>query len=511
MRTDPRLVSLVGEIGNFSRLHKVQDKETKKEIPFLPMPMQDKIFAAVEAGHNRIAIAKARQTTATTGAKMVLHHMAYTTPHAAMHAIVSMRSDSATSLMDDHRRWLTHLPDLLQRPLRTHSRGTITYDDTGAGLKAFTSRSTTGLRSFTPSAVLISEFAFAPDQAEVLAQADAAVGKGLLLIESTANNPGDLFSKIIQEGEEGGWHVITMWWWEHPAYRTEDDLIPEDFTLTEGEKQLQERHNLDVAQLHWRRQKLSELKSEAKFRREYPASLDDCFLSREGGYFGEEELSRIQVLEFAAGQESGVREIEAPKHHDRYTMGVDVGGGVQGDWSTLAVVSVATRQPVYLARSRSLSPAAWAHKVIQVGTRYMDAFVLAESNNHGHALIQELDQCGYRNQWRNPTSGKPWVTTLKSKLEAFDCLREALELVQIMDRITWMELRALTIPAGKVCPEAPKGFHDDSAVAIALAYRALSDAPSAWRTLSQASNRHRTEDLITAARARRIRTSGLPF
>jgi hypothetical protein len=91
-----------------------------------------------------------------------------------------MREDSATALLDDFRRWLDDPPSLLRRPIATRSRGRIKYADTGAELRAFTSRSQTGVRSFQPVAALVSEAAFAPDLAEVVAQADAAVGEGLV-------------------------------------------------------------------------------------------------------------------------------------------------------------------------------------------------------------------------------------------------------------------------------------------------------------------------------------------
>lgn len=499
---------LVGDLGLFARLHKVQDKDSKAEIPFDPLPMQTKIFAAIAAGHRRIIVCKARQVAATTACKMALHHLAYTTPHAAMHAVVSMRADSATSLMDDNRRWVGHLPQALRRTLKVNARGELTYAETGAGIKAFTSRSTTGLRSYAPSAVLISEHAYAPDQDELLAQATAAVGDGLLIVESTANAPGDAFSRLVQGAPDNGWHLLTMWWWEHPAY--EDSEPAED--LTPAELQLQAAYNLTLGQLHWRRRQVATL-GEHKFRREYPSNLDDCFVSRSGGYFDDQALGTdaIHVLDFAAIGEDGAREIEAPVHTDRYVMGVDVGGGVGGDYSTIAVVSVATRQPVFTCRSNRASPAAWAHKVIQVASRYNQAMVLAESNNHGHALIQELDNCGYRNQWRNPKTGKPWVTTLQSKLEAYDTLREALPIIKVMDRVTWMELRSLTIPAGKVAPEAPGGCYDDSAMAMALALRCLGDVPASWRAAPVVATRTRVDALISASRARRIRSANLPF
>jgi len=497
---------LLSDLHSFAQLHTVQDKDSKRPVRFSPLPMQRKIFDAVQAGHKRIIIVKARQVAATTGCKMVLHHMAYTTNYAAMHAVVSMRDDSATALMDDPRRWLNDPPTLLQRPIQTKARGKVVYADTGASLQAFTSRSQTGLRSFTPAAVLVSEAAYAPDLEEVIAQADAAVGDGLLMVESTANNPADFFSQLVKGAPENGWHLLTMWWHEHPAYTS--DLVPDDFQPSSAEAQLADRYALSRQQLHWHRTTSRRLGSDHKFRREYPACLDDCFLQREGGYYGDEVLSDIHVVEHIST--TAGREIEPPHPHDRYVMGVDVGGGVGGDYSALAVVSVSTMQPVYTERCNTTTPGKWAHRVIQVASRYNKALVLAESNNHGHALMLELGNCGYHQQWRSP-AGRPWVTTLQSKLDAFDTLREALSIVKIMDRATWLELRSLTIPAGKVAPEAPRGCHDDAAVAMALAYRCMRDVPSSWRTHALVSGKTRIDDLISASRAKRIRSSALPF
>tara|TARA_R110000782_G_scaffold9668_4_gene30933 strand:- start:3875 stop:4324 length:450 start_codon:yes stop_codon:yes gene_type:complete len=149
--------------------------------------------------------------------------------------------------------------------------------------------------------------------------------------------------------------------------------------------------------------------------------------------------------------------------------------------------------------------------VIRVASRYNNALVLAESNNHGHAFLLEMANCRYRNLWCHPSTSKAWTTTLQSKLDAFDTLREALPIIKIMDRATWLELRSLTIPAGKLTPEAPPGGYDDSAIAVALAYRALRDIPASWRTRAIVTKGVRVTELIDASRSRRIRSKGLPF
>lgn len=503
----PQLEAVVGSVGTFAQLHTVEDKDSKRLVPLRPLPMQERIFEAVSEGHKRIAIIKARQVAATTGCKMVLQHLLYSTPTGAQLALMSMREDSARNLLRESRRWLEQLPRLMQRPTRTANASEIVLDDTGAGLKVFTTRSQTGLRSFSPAAAVISEFAYAPDQDEVLKQADAAVGdEGLLIIESTANNPGDRFSTIVRGAPDNGWHLITMWWWEHPSYR--DDRWPDDFgdTLTDDEQLERDRYGLDLDQLYWRRRKVLSIGLE-NFRQEYPANLEDCFLRREGAYFDPAVLQAIEVVDFHDTK----RQLEAPHPMDRYVMGVDVGGGVGGDYSTLFVVSLATLQPVYAERSNRLAPREWAHRCIAVASRYNGALMLVESNNHGHAVELELDHCAYRSRWRHPQTGKPWTTTKKSKLEALEALREHFELIMRLDRATWMELRSLTIPPGKATPEAPTGSHDDLAMAAALAYRCVRDVPPSWRTQAHESHRRRAEQMMDKARARRVRSQRTPF
>ena len=505
-----KMARALGSLPAFARTLQVQDKDSKKLIPFKSLPMQDKIFAAVEGGAKRIVILKARQVAATTGCKVVLQWLATTTKNAAMHALVSMRDDSATSLLAENRRWVEDTPKLLRRQLSTAKTGAIQFADTQASIKAFTSRSTSGgLRSFSPTAAVISEAAYAPDLEEVVAQVDAAVGDGLLIVESTANNPGDFFSSLVAGAPSNGWTLLTLFWWEHPKYRDAPDLITAGFeqSLTEDEIKLRAMYGLDLGQLHWRRRTAARIGSDHKFRREYPACLDDCFLDREGGYLDSGLLEGVELLEPQVGGqgELAVCELEAPHPHDRYVMGVDVSGGVGSDYSALCVVSVATNQVVYTERTNRLTPALWAHRVVQVATRYNTALVLAESNNHGHALLLELQHVRYRQLWVSP-EGKAWVTTLQSKLDAMDSMREAAQLIRALDRTTWLELRSLTIPRGKIAPEAPQGAHDDAAMACALAFRCLRDIPPSWRS-TKGSAENRVNTFLAQARARRLRNT----
>jgi len=495
--------SLLGQRDLFVRLLRIKDKQTGELVPFEANPAQRRLWSLMDDS-NRVIVLKARQVGISTAVRAWQFHRAYCAERPLNFAVLSFHDRSARNLRRMDRAWLEGLPRLLQRPLAIDSATDSIFADTRAGFSSFTTGGRGGTRSFEFSGGHLSEFAFYTDPDEVLAQSLSTVGAGPLVIESTVDAPGDAFHRLIEGAPANGWSLFTYWWWEHRPYR--DEALPPDWDRTEAERQLADQYGLDDAQLWWRRQQVATL-GEAKFRREYPACLDDCFLAREGGYFEQDLLEAISVID--PRQPSDPCELEAPQLGDRYVMGVDVSGGHGGDASALCVLSVATGQAVFAERSNRMSPKLWAHRVIQVASRYNNALALVESNNHGHAVLLELEACGYRHLWTR--DGRPWVTTLQSKLELWDGAREALRLAQVLDRATWMELRGLTIPPGKVAPEAPTGAHDDAAMAYALAVRCLRDVPGSWRTQAlQSGGRHRVDDLLRSARARRIR-GAMPF
>jgi hypothetical protein len=506
-RLQSKVSRLLSDRDAFCQLLKVKNKQTQDFVPFIPNAAQKRLWELMDRS-NRVIVVKARQVGISTAVRAWQVHAAYTSNQPKTFAVLSFHDRSAKTLRRMDRRWLTELPAMLQRETSIDSADDTVFADTKAGFSSFTTGGRGGTRSFEFSGAHLSEFAFYVDADEVLAQSVSTVGDGPLVIESTVNVPGDAFHRLIAGSPENGWTVFTYWWWEHPPYR--DDSHPPGLKLTTEELRLQGQYGLDLAQLYWRRQQIATLGIQ-KFRREYPACIEDCFVNREGGYFEEELMQKITPIPFDAVGESAPREIESPRAHDRYVMGVDTGGGVGGDFSAMCVVSVGTGQPVYTERTARLSPGAWAHRVIQVASRYNKAMILAESNNHGHAVLLELQNCMYQNLWCHPETKKHWVTTLQSKLDMYAVLRQALQTIQVMDQTTYMELRSLTIPQGKMAPEAPSGGHDDCAVAMALAYRALSDVPAPWRTVALQSGKDRIQSLLAASRARRIRSKNLPF
>ena len=483
----------------FFKMLKVQDKYSGQYKQFDLYPEQEHLLRLLEQ-NNKVIVIKPRQIGISTLLRAYAFWKTYTSSDPCKFGVLSFHERSAKHLRKMDNLFLQGLPSILHRETSTSNTTELVFADTNAGLASYTARSSGGTRSFTLNSAHLSEFAFYPDQDEVLAQVTATVGRGQIVIESTPNAVGDTFHRICAEAPDNGWTLVTFWWWQHENYRTPVDSV--DFILTEEEKALVDSYGLDHEQLQWRREQVATLGLE-KFKREYPACLEDAFNFGSAKYFDPLDLDKIEPIRFNGND----REYEEPYDDDVYAVGVDTAAGVGGDYSTIAVVSMATQELAYQYRCNTISPVEFAEKILMVAQRYNDATVLVESNNHGNVIIQKLIDWKYHNLWYSPT-GKHWTTTAKSKIEAYELLRENISanMISKLDITTLMELRSLTIY--KVAPEAPQGLHDDLADSLALAYRCARDIP---RYKVHNARKNLMDELISQRRAVKNRSAALPY
>ncbi|MCP4729255.1 MAG: hypothetical protein GY872_04175 [Roseibacillus sp.] len=491
--------TLLGNRDAFCRLLRIKHKQQQKFVPFQPNDAQRRLWALLDRS-NRVIVVKARQVGISTATRAWQFHRAYTSPHPQVFAVLSFHDRSAKRLRRMDRLWLRELPKILRRPLSLDSATDSEFEDTGAGVSSFTTEGRGGTRSFDFTGAHLSEFAFYSDPGEVLSQVMSTVGDGPIVIESTADVPGDKFDQLIQGAPHNGWSVFTYWWHEHEPYRA--PAVPDDFERTEEEGELAGLYGLDDYQLQWRRVQLATL-GPARFRREYPGCLSDAFASRGATWFRAEDLDRIATEWF----DSSEFEFAAPVEGGEYVMGVDISGGIGQDFSAVTVLDVATRQPVYIERNNRLAPHAWAARCATIGHRYNHALMLVESNNHGHSFLREIQVLRYPHLWANRDGGW-WVTSTQSKLDIYDGLREVIEsgIIQQLDQATLGELRSLEVK--KMTPQAPRGLHDDLAMSLALAYRCLRDASAMLRRKSAG---NRVDKHKQQMRAERIRKQPLAW
>lgn len=153
-------------------------------------------------------------------------------------------------------------------------------------------------------------------------------------------------------------------------------------------------------------------------------------------------------------------------HSHEYTFGVD--WGRQSDYTCIAVIDVTTASLVALDRFNQIDYAVQLGRLTALYERFRPRAIVAESNSMGQPLLETLQRDGL------PVV--PFTTTNASKQIAIDALALAFErgAIRILpDPVLIGELQsyeAERLPSGMTRYSAPAGMHDDTVMALALAW-----------------------------------------
>ena len=428
-----------------------------RPVKLKPRAEQIAIIEALHAGDD-VLVLKPRQIGSTTVVAAYFFWRWYTSKGPETYVVLSHKLASSRHILDIHKRFYKSLPPALQRPLVDDNSITLTLADTGSKLMAVSAEGKGGLRSFTATALHISEFAFSPDADELKATAISALNGGQLCIESTANHWGDPLHREIGlwESEEVDWNFLFFPWTDHLDYSEEPPIGWE--------------HDEDIdigrEQQYWMSRMIGKL-GESKFRREYPLSVDDAYSQVDGAWIDMDLLKDIQQCKFET--DGGV--FGKVDHADRYAIGVDTGAGTGGDYSALVVISASSGQPMEIRRSNRHTPTEWAEVVADCSRKWKDAKVLTESNGTwGGVVITELKHMSIP-LWKD-ADGDDWITNAATKPKMLEALKDSLLRGQIAVLDTWTigELRSFQID-DRGNPFCPRGgtHHGDTVIALALA------------------------------------------
>jgi hypothetical protein len=111
-----------------------------------------------------------------------------------------------------------------------------------------------------------------------------------------------------------------------------------------------------------------------------------------------------------------LRVYEWPEDDVEYIIAADPSGGDGGNPASAIVFRRDTRMECAVLRSAELAPKEFARELYKLGYAYWmnklarPALLAPEQNNHGHAVINELDNLDYPNMWYATT---PRGTVLK--------------------------------------------------------------------------------------------------
>lgn len=199
------------------------------------------------------------------------------------------------------------------------------------------------------------------------------------------------------------------------------------------------------------------------------AEIEDMRLGMPERAFQQEIMA--QFLEDGGAVFRGVRSAVtddgyATTNEHTYIFGVD--WAKSEDYNVVCVVDATDRRVVEMDRSNKVDYALQVKRLAVLADRYKPASIIAERNAMGEPIIEQLQ--------RENLPVRGFTTTNASKAEAIEALALAFERGDIRippDDVLIGELEAYTmerLPSGMLRYSAPEGMHDDTVMALALAW-----------------------------------------
>jgi len=181
-----------------------------------------------------------------------------------------------------------------------------------------------------------------------------------------------------------------------------------------------------------------------------------------------------EFLEDAGGVFRGVAAVSIleptePEQDHMYVVGAD--WGQSDDYTVFSVLDVTKRpvRQVCMERSNLVGYQLQLGRLERLIHRYDPLVVSAELNSIGTPLVEQLQAAGY------PV--EPFITTNASKKEAIEALALGIERKDVLllkDETQLDEMESYTserLPSGLMRYGAPEGQHDDTVMALALAWQ----------------------------------------
>jgi hypothetical protein len=283
---------------------------------------------------------------------------------------------------------------------------------------------------------------------------------GNIIIESSPKKIGDSFHGIYINGKKSDiWHSNFYPWFKFKKYRAEVEAKGE---LNKDEKELIEKHGVDLYQIQWRRNKIAYKHGNIQdFLHEYPEDDIKCFQS-EANLIFDEDMRRITC--------NSRKAIKGNIH----VIGCDTGLGYGGNNSAITVIDTITMEQIYHWYGQ-IAPENFAHKIHEVWEQYI-GLIGIESNGIGLAVIAKAYEYTDWLQFIfcNNRSHGGYLTTSATKGSAIFQLRSALRegilklsSERIVEEMGWFQDQG----NGKMgAEEGNKEITDDSIMSLVIAH-----------------------------------------
>ena len=272
-----------GDLEYFSQFLKIRPK-VGSLAPFTLNAAQLELHRIIEeqkakTGRVRVVVLKARQLGVSTYVASRFYHRTVSYPGLRT-IIVAHKVDASRNLFGIVKRFHDHLPEDLRPSIAVSNAEELIFDRLDSGYICTVATTEGAGRSATAQLLHASETAFWPDlqtQWAALLQTIPDADNTEIILETTANSYNDFF-RLWRKAEAGESEFLPVFlpWSVAPEYRAK---VGDDFEMTSAEKRLAELYGLDVEQIAWRRNKISQLGSEEYFQQEYPLNASEAFIS----------------------------------------------------------------------------------------------------------------------------------------------------------------------------------------------------------------------------------------
>lgn len=472
-----------------NNLYTIVNKDGER-IPFTPNHVQQKIR---EVKAPRKMILKARQFGVSTERIVNMFDETIHTRNLTS-VILAHEQDSIKKLFRIVQRLYKFLPDPLKPRLDRGGGSKYEYFFPDLNSRIYCDLES---RSDTVQRLHISEMAFMKDSAKVKSTLQAVPLNGQVTIETTANGMANHFYDMWVDKDQP-YKKLFFPWFVFPEYKipVQGKIVLADEEIVFVKKC---KTNFSVAitpeQIMFRRFKKAELKSSShdktrvSFEQEYPEDEITCFLASGEAVMDLFKINKM-LQELGTPEDddgAGMRIYKRLDKSKTYVCGADPAEGIKRDFSVGVMIEIESKQVVAVIRGQ-WKPSDFAKKLNAVCKLYSSPrngwpILAVERNNHGHAVLLELDEhLTYPNLYVHPQDERlGWKTDSITRPIMINAFIDAVEdrLLKVPDKDILTECLTLVDNAGKI--EAAEGKHDDCITGCAIAFQvALSNSLSVY-------------------------------
>jgi len=374
-------------------------------VPFELNPLQVRLHNEIEeqrrqTGRVRVIILKGRQIGISTYTQARFLWRMFT--GGSLRAfILTHHSEATKNIFRMTKRYLENI-DQFTVNLGTSNINELTLPNLGSSYRVGTAGSSATGRSDTIQLLHGSEVAFWPNSEEHMAgllQAIPNQDGTEIILESTANGLDKTFYRIYtEEGSDSNDDVCAFKPIFLPWFLQEEYSIHNfgNLSLDAEEIALKARYDLTDHQMFWRRLKIRELGSVAKFEQEYPNAPSDAFKAS----FDETLIDPAVVIE--AQKHSAIEPFL--DHNAPMAIGVDP----SGPGKDKTAIAIRQGRAIFYAEAFSYTDESLnISKVIELIKKYNPDRVFIDNGGVGSPQITSLTQMGYGDVISRVNFGSP--------------------------------------------------------------------------------------------------------